>query len=324
LQLSPLEIFAVLNSVPEPALSLVPAKAVTPVSSRSPNINSEHKAATPNISADRVAEFLRAKDLRPNSLRAYRNHLTAFVGAVGGLAGVTPRMVANYKDSLAGKSPATIAAHIASIRSFYRWMLLSGYVDHDPTRAISCPTPPETPVRALTPESFRVLLNAAYHGSAPERDLALLWLLAHGLRRSEVASLDVPDFDGDRVLIRQAKRDSVGTVPIGQEAASWIKAYLGDRADGPLLLGERNRSPERLTSSGIQKVCDRLSKASGVKFTAHDLRHTFGTQLMKNGMSAFDVQTLMRHSSPVSTRRYTKAANQAAAEDRFRELGEWL
>jgi hypothetical protein len=45
---------------------------------------------------------------------------------------------------------------------------------------------------------------------------------------------------------------------------------------------------------------------------------------MKNGMSAFDVQTLMRHSSPVSTRRYTKAANQAAAEKGFRELGEWL
>jgi integrase/recombinase XerD len=203
-------------------------------------------------------------------------------------------------------------------------MLLSGYVDHDPTRAISCPTPPEPPVRALTPESFRVLLNAAYHGAAPERDLALLWLLAHGLRASEVVGLDVGDFDGDRVLIREAKRNGVGTVPIGQEAAGWIKAYLGDRADGPLVLGEGNRNRDRLTYSGLRQVCDRLSKASGVKFTAHDLRHTFGTQLMKNGMSAFDVQTLMRHSSPVSTRRYTKAANQAAAEGRFRELGEWL
>jgi integrase/recombinase XerD len=321
-----------LNPVPEPAfLSLVPEKTGNPISNRSPNIsapapniNSEHKAATPNISADRVAEFLRAKDLRPNSVRAYRNHLTAFTGAVGGLAGVTPRMVATYKESLAGKSPATIAAHIASIRSFYNWMLLSGYVDHDPTRAISCPTPPEAPARALTPESFRVVLNTAYHGSAPERDLALIWLLAHGLRRSEVAGLDVADFDGDRVLIRQAKRDGVGTVPIGQEAASWIKAYLGNRADGALLLGEGNRSRGRLGCQGIQQVCDRLSKASGVKFTAHDLRHTFGTQLMKNGMSAFDVQTLMRHSSPVSTRRYTKAANQAAAEGRFRELGDWL
>jgi integrase/recombinase XerD len=315
-----------LNFVPEPAfLTIVPAKAGTPnISAPAPNINSEHKVATPNISADRVAEFLRAKDLRPNSLKAYKNHLTAFIGAVGGLAGVTPRMVANYKDSLAGKKPATIAAHIASIRSFYRWMLLSGYVDHDPTRAISCPTPPEPPVRALTPESFRVLLNAAYHGAAPERDLALLWLLAHGLRASEVVGLDVGDFDGDRVLIREAKRNGVGTVPIGQEAAGWIKAYLGDRADGPLVLGEGNRNRDRLTYSGLRQVCDRLSTASGVKFTAHDLRHTFGTQLMKNGMSAFDVQTLMRHSSPVSTRRYTKAANQAAAECRFRELGEWL
>lgn len=320
-----------LNPVPEPTLlALVPAKPRTPI------ISSDHLAQAPiigSVSADRVAEFLRAKDLRPNSLKAYKAHLTAFIGAVGGLAGVTPRMVANYKDSLSQPAlphrpkpmaPATIAAHIASIRSFYRWMLLAGYVDHDPTRAVSCPTPPETPARALTPESFRVLLNAAYHGSTPERDLALLWLLAHGLRASEAVGLDAADFDGDRVLIREAKRNGVGTVPICSEAVSWIKAYLGDRGDGPLMLGEGNRNRDRLTYSGIRQVCDRLSKAAGVKFTAHDLRHTFGTQMMKNGMSAFDVQTLMRHSSPVSTRRYTKAANQAAAEGRFRELGEWL
>lgn len=313
-----------LNSVPEPALlSLVPAKTPS-IEMVAPSTSSDRRQPAPSISTDRVAEFLRAKDLRPNSLKAYKAHLTAFVGAVGGLAGVTPRMVANYKDSLVGKSPATISAHIASIRSFYRWMLLSGYVDHDPTRAISCPTPPETPARALTPESFRVLLNAAYHGSTPERDLALLWLLAHGLRAAEVVGLDAGDFDGQRVLIREAKRNGVGTVPIGQEAAGWIKAYLGDRADGPLLLGEGNRNRDRLTYSGLRQVCDRLSKAAGVAFTAHDLRHTFGTQMMLNGMSAFDVQTLMRHSSPVSTRRYTKAANQAAAEGRFRELGDWL
>jgi integrase/recombinase XerD len=306
-----------LKSVPTPQLIRLTPNQAAP----KPNIPLD-------LADDRIQEFLQAKNLRPNSQRSYRQNLTAFkTWANIGFAAITPRKVAAYKAYLeqeCKKAPSTVAAAIASLRSFYQWMLLSGYVSVDPTIAISCPTPPEALIKAVLPTQFRSILTAAYQGKNPERDLALLWLLAHGLRASEASALDVCHFDGERVFIHQAKQNSIGTVPISTEAAQWIQLYLGDRATGPLLLGESNRNRDRLSYEGIKQICQRLSKAANVKFTAHSLRHTFGTQLMLKGLSAFDVQTLLRHRSPASTRRYTIAVNQRVAEENFRKLGTWL
>jgi integrase/recombinase XerD len=280
-----------------------------------------------SLTNERIEEFLSAKSFQPNTRKTYRKHLLAFITwADCGIAAVTSRKILAYKTSLeqAKKSPNTVAAHIATLRSFYQWMQMAGYMNFDPTIAISCPTPPELIAKAVEPEHFRLILNAAYQGKSPERDLTLLWLLAHGLRASEAAALNVEEFDGSRVTIHQAKQNSIGTVPISHEGARWIQTYLDDRTTGPLLLGEGNRNRNRLGYEGIKQICQRLSKAAGVRFTAHSLRHTFGTQLMLKGLSAFDVQTLLRHRSPASTRRYTLTANQRIAEENFRKLDNWL
>lgn len=70
----------------------------------------------------------------------------------------------------------------------------------------------------------------------------------------------------------------------------------------------------------VRKLVDRISGRTGIDFHAHSFRHTFGTNLMLKGMNPYHVMTLMRIKSLGTFKRYTKAAEQAAAEAEFRKF----
>jgi integrase/recombinase XerD len=165
--------------------------------------------------------------------------------------------------------------------------------------------------------------------SLPERNMALLSILRHGLRAQEASNLNIEDFDGQRLKIRQAKADSKGTVPIDLDAQMWVQQYLQWREaigevlnpDSPLLASHSNRnSGQRMGYHAIQKLMKALSKTVGFDFHAHQFRHTFATNLVLKGMNPYHAMTLTRHKSANSFRRYTKAADELAAEQAFRQL----
>ncbi|MCY7322074.1 MAG: site-specific integrase [Phormidesmis sp. CAN_BIN36] len=81
----------------------------------------------------------------------------------------------------------------------------------------------------------------------------------------------------------------------------------------------RRNAGERLSYEGIRKVVDAISQRTGITFHAHRCRHTFATNLVLKGMNPHHVMTLTRHKSVQSFRRYTRAADQAAAEAAFYE-----
>jgi integrase/recombinase XerD len=77
-----------------------------------------------------------------------------------------------------------------------------------------------------------------------------------------------------------------------------------------------------LFASNTQTTCklvEKIRKQTGIYFHAHQLRHTFATNLVLEGMNPYHVMTLTRHKSVSNFRRYTKAADQAAAENAFYE-----
>jgi integrase/recombinase XerD len=86
----------------------------------------------------------------------------------------------------------------------------------------------------------------------------------------------------------------------------------------PLFISHSPRNQgERISYDGIRKVVEAIRKETGLDLHAHQFRHTFATDLVLKGMNPYHVMTLTRHKSVQSFRRYTKAADQAAAKAAF-------
>jgi integrase/recombinase XerD len=170
------------------------------------------------------------------------------------------------------------------------------------------------------------IIQAATNSSIPERNLTIVSVLLHGLRASEVVNLNLEDYDGQRLNIRQAKADSKGKVPLTLQTRSRLDLYLEWRErqghliepTSPIFISESNRNRgQRLSYDGIYKVVKEFEKATNTSIHPHQFRHTFATNMMVQGMNPYHVMTMTRHRSTASFRRYTKAADQAAAEAAF-------
>jgi integrase/recombinase XerD len=154
-------------------------------------------------------------------------------------------------------------------------------------------------------------------------------VLLHGLRAEEVSALNIEDYDGRRLRIREAKADSKGWVPLTLQGKEALDGYLQWREltgevlspERPLFVSHSRRNLwQRLGYDGIRKVMNAISKQTGIDFHAHQFRHTFATNLVLKGMNPYHVMTLTRHKSVQNFRRYTKAADQQAAEQAFDEV----
>jgi integrase/recombinase XerD len=318
------------KSIPEPQLiSLAPAQKARSTTTTTP----------PELRQQRVEEFLMARALAPKSQKTYREDLARFMAwSDVAWANVTPRLVAQYKAHLLRLDPTTqkrvladasVVRILQTLKNFLAWMTRSGYVDRDPSTEVSLPKLSEPQANNLTDEQVTAILNTAIQSSLPERNMALLAVLSHGLRAQEVSDLNLGDFDGQRLTIRKAKADSHGVVPIDLDAQMWLQQYRQWREDqgailtddSPLFASHSNRNQgQRMGYHAIQKLMKAISAEVGFNFHAHQFRHTFATNLVLKGMNPYHVMTLTRHKTAQSFRRYTKAADQLAAENAFREL----
>jgi integrase/recombinase XerD len=293
-----------------------------------------------DLRQQRIEEFLIARSLAPNSQKAYREDLARFTDWTNvAWAQVTPRSIAQYKAYLMRQDPVSqkrvladtsVVRILQTLKGFLGWMSRSGYIDRDPTTEIDLPKLVEPEANNLSDAQVEAILNAARNSSLPERNLALLAVLSHGLRAKELCNLNIADFDGQRVKIQQAKADSKGTVPLDSNAQSSIEQYLDWRHrergeilidEDPLFVSDSNRNRgERISYNGIQKLMKILAREVGFDFHAHQFRHTFATNLLLQDMNPYHVMTLTRHKCPHNFRRYTTAADNIAAEKAFREI----
>ncbi|MGD6750376.1 tyrosine-type recombinase/integrase [Streptomyces sp. BH105] len=135
-------------------------------------------------------------------------------------------------------------------------------------------------------------------------------LLLTGMRVSELVNADYEDLGeerGHRVLriTRKGGRSQVIVIP--PSAWSALKAYLGDRTSGPLIITSTGR---RITRQGIWDMIKRLCRRAGLRpIRTHDLRHTCVTLALEMGKKLEEVQDLVGHADPRTTRRYDRARN---------------
>jgi integrase/recombinase XerD len=284
----------------------------------------------------RIEEFLMARTNNPNTQRAYRQDLKAFsTWTDKPWAEATPRMVVQFKAHLMqqenGKrlrSDATVRRILGTVQNFFGWMRRLRYIDEDPTLEVELPKVPEPEAGNLTaPQVERILASAIDETTLPHRNLAILMILLNGLRAGEVCGLNMGDYqDQTRLLIRKAKAGSTGTVPLAPVAQAAIEEYLtwateqgqDMSSEAPMFVSySRQNAGDRLTYGGIRTLVDKLSETTGINFHSHQGRHTFGTNYLMDGLDPHHIMTMMRHKNPQNFRRYTKAAEQAAAEGAF-------
>jgi integrase/recombinase XerC len=268
----------------------------------------------------------------PRTVLAYRSDLDRFAGfwerefAHQG-AGKTPLSrvdtlaVRSYLAYLhrARLSNRSLARHLSTLRSFFRWACREGHIEKSPAKGLPSPRVPKTLPRAMTLPDTERLLSAEDEGFIPERERALFeFLYATGLRVSEAAGLDIEDVDFSSRLVRvMGKGDRERIVPFGEAAEDSLRAYLPSRAalrhrarqddaggGEPLFVNSRGG---RLTPRSMARLLKRRLRAAGLpeEISPHALRHTFATHLLQAGADLRAIQELLGHASLSTTQKYT-------------------
>jgi integrase/recombinase XerC len=218
-------------------------------------------------------------------------------------------------------SNRSLARHLSTLRSFFRWACREGHLLKNPARSLPAPRAGRTLPRALTLSDTETLLEAQDKGAFPERDRALFELLyATGLRVSEAAALDVEDVEFPSRLVRVlGKGNKERLVPFGEQAGEALSDYLPRRAvtrrkfrapgneessGEPLFINTRGG---RLTTRSMARLLKRRLRASGLStdISPHALRHTFATHLLEQGADLRAIQELLGHASLSTTQKYT-------------------
>jgi integrase/recombinase XerD len=224
-----------------------------------------------------------------------------------------------FSNSLDGRS---VGRKLSAIRHLYRYLLLDGKIQKDPTLNIDSPKQWKVLPKSLSRDEVEATLAAtqpqnetARSQALALRDRAMLELLyAGGVRVSEVADTRLEDLKLDMgyVLVR-GKGDKERMVPLGVPAQQALRQYLkggrevlARKRGSPLLF--LGRGARRLTRQRVWQLVGKASLASGRHASPHMLRHSCATHMVENGADLRTVQTILGHADISTTQIYTHVA----------------
>ena len=214
-----------------------------------------------------------------------------------------------------GLSKKTIARRLASIKSFFKFLLNSNYVSYNPTLFLLTPKISKKLPDFIETKMIDELMDQPDHNTEKGlRDKAILELFySTGMRLSELINLNIGSVDDKNNLIKVfGKGSKERLIPFGKRAKLCLEDYLNKRVlrwsssnkDIPLFVnGKNKRIPRRTIQRRISNYIKMIS--SGKRLGPHTLRHTFATHLMERGADIRAVGDLLGHSSLSSTQVYT-------------------
>ncbi len=270
---------------------------------------------------------LSAARLAARTVEAYRRDLDTLADWLGrSPASVEREELERYLAELraAGLSGATIARRVASLRSFFRHLVLIGAADSNPAAELELPRRVRRLPRALSPAEAERLIDAAA-GTTPRalRDCALVELLyGAGLRIGEALGLEKGGVDLDQRLVRTiGKGNKERVVPVGRQAVEALRRYLGrgrphlDRRHRPELFLNAQGGP--LTRAGAFLILRKLAAKAGLepeRIHPPLLRHSFATHLLEGGADLRSVQEMLGHADLATTELYTHVTDRRRRE----------
>jgi len=285
---------------------------------------------------DAYVAYLRdVRRLSPNTIESYARDLAQ----LGGFAEEAGRPVETLdrKDlesfirslMTAGQSPRSVARLVACLRGFYRFVVVEQRLPKNPAEDLRAPRGWASLPKFLSLEEVDRLLEQP-DAAAPRglRDKALIEVLyATGLRVSELVSLRAGDLHLDAgYLTCVGKGDKQRMVPMGHDAADWVRRYIRDGR--PAILKKRpspwlfvNARGGPLSRVGFWKILKGYGKTAtlNIDLSPHVLRHSFATHLLERGADLRMIQVMLGHADLSTTQIYTHVleARLKAVYDRF-------
>jgi len=223
-------------------------------------------------------------------------------------------------------SKTTIARKLATLRSFYKFLVRRGQLNSNPVDVIRTPKQEKKLPKFLEYEEVKRLLETPpVDNWLGARDKAILeTLYSTGVRVSELVALNMDDIDflGEVVHVRgKGKKERIA--PISSSALQVIQHYMEFRSkraesdgnfDSKVLFV--NKHGKRLSTRSVRRKMDKYLKMAGLdpSISPHTLRHSFATHMLNNGADLRSVQELLGHQSLSTTQVYTHLTSRKLRE----------
>jgi len=228
-----------------------------------------------------------------------------------------------YHYRKANGAPLSIASQrgkLVPLRVFFKWLTKTGELPANPASELDLPRQiKRLPRHVLSVDEVERVLAGADVGTAIGlRDRAMMEVLyATGMRRMEIAGLEIGDIDGERavVLIREGKGRKDRLIPLGERAMHWVQHYLDTArpqlmwklADPTLFLGAEGKALSPLWLSTI--IARYVDKAQvGKHGGCHLFRHTMATLMLEGGADIRFIQAMLGHAELSTTQIYAQVA----------------
>ena len=259
------------------------------------------------------------KKLSDNTLQSYKRDLKQFKRYIEACEinynHVKEEDIKDYIKELQeeGKKASSISRCIASIRSFYQFVLKRKKIKVDPTANIQSPKIEKRVPSVLTSKEVELLLDQPKDVDLKgTRDKAMLeFAYATGMRVTEIISLNIDDVNLEEGYVTCKTGNKQRTIPLGTMSLNALKEYVEDARD-VLIKNEDekalfvNVNGGRLTRQGFWKIIKYYKEQAHITkdITPHVLRHSFATHLLQNGADLKAIQTMLGHSDISSTQVY--------------------
>ena len=260
-----------------------------------------------------------------NTVESYKRDVTQYISYLDGtgvtdISSTTKTTVLSYLLYLQkeGRASSTVSRTLASLRSYYLFMMQNGVVKSNPTSNLESPHVEKKIPKILSGEEVELLLEQPKNcDNKGIRDKAMLELLyATGIRVSELINLDVSDVNVPMSFVRCKGGKKERIIPMGHQAKDALENYINnvrkymvkDENETALFV---NCSGARLSRQGFWKLIKYYQHIAGIEtdITPHTLRHSFAAHLLENGADLHSIQEMMGHADISSTQVYSRMMN---------------
>lgn len=229
----------------------------------------------------------------------------------------------------AEKKKTSIARKLASLRTFFQFLIREGKLDANPAKMVATPRiERKLPNHLSMQDAVRFIETPDLGTELGRRDRAIIeFLYATGIRVGELVNIDLKDIDFREKLVRvTGKRKKQRIVPFHEHALHALAVYLDKTR--PIFLNncpEAVRDPQacflnyqgtRITTRSVGRMIDKYIKqcADIHAISPHSLRHTFATHLLDSGADLRDIQELLGHARLSTTQIYTQVSMEKMIE----------
>ncbi len=278
--------------------------------------------------SDLIPEFLISKEIEEgnskSTIKAYNYDLEKYIEIVGdsNIELVTPTKIRLFIKSLKDKNYTKrgIARKIATLRSFFKFLIRNEFISKNPMEKISSPKIKieENIPKYLEINDMKLILEklkdkSIFNTKKSERYYLLVRLLYATMARvSEISNIKIKDINfQERFVHLRGKGNKERIVPVDKDSLILIEKYLKNRLiyaeDDYLLVNTRNlKLSPRVIQEDIKVIKEKCGFSQLKQITPHIFRHTGATHLRRAGMDISELQDILGHSSSNTTRIYAK------------------